>query len=50
MIAIPALILLCIGAFIGHGLGEKLLTVAGATVLATAHIRNMMLTKKVFFV
>jgi len=45
MIAFPALILLTIGAFIGEGTSEKLLTVGGALVLATAHIYNMLVSK-----
>ena len=45
IIATPALALLVIGAFIPESFEEKVLTVMGALILATAHIRNMVLNK-----
>lgn len=45
LIAIPALSLLIIGAFMPVTLTEKLLTVAGAGLLAFAHIRNLILNR-----
>ena len=46
IIAAPALVLLIAGAFIPESMVEKLLTVAGALILASAHIRNMLLSRK----
>lgn len=45
-IAAPALILLIIGAFLPVNMLEKTLTVIGATLLGTAHIRNLIYTRK----
>jgi hypothetical protein len=45
LLAIPALILLSIGAFIHEGIAEKSLTIAGASILASAHLYNMFLSK-----
>ena len=47
ILALPAMILLIIGAFIPVSFVEKLLTVAGAAILASAHICNLMICKKV---
>ncbi len=44
--AAPALALLVIGAFIPESTGEKMLTVAGALILAAAHVRNILLNRK----
>ena len=46
LLASPALILLIIGAFIGEGAEEKYLTIFGALILASAHIRNLILTRR----
>lgn len=46
IIATPALILLSIGAFIPVNNLEKAMTVIGALTLATAHIRNIILSKR----
>jgi hypothetical protein len=48
LLATPALILLIIGAFIGEGVTEKLLTIGGALVLASAQLYNMLLSKATF--
>ena len=45
LMAAPALVLLCIGAFIGEGIAEKSLTIGGALLLASAHLHNMLLGK-----
>ena len=45
LIASPALLLLSIGAFIPVSNLEKMMTVVGAVTLASAHIRNIMLSK-----
>jgi len=47
LIAIPALLLLIIGAFIGESIIEKLLTISGALILAVAHLLNMGLNRKI---
>jgi len=46
LIALPALVLLAVGAFIPESVGEKMLTVTGAVILAVAHIHNMMLNRR----
>jgi len=45
-IAAPALALLVVGAFIPESTEEKMMTVAGALILAVAHIRNILLNRK----
>jgi len=45
LIAIPALILLIIGAFVPPNIFEKMLTISGALILSTAHIRNLILNR-----
>jgi cation transport ATPase len=45
IIAVPAILLLAIGAFIPESLIEKLFTIGGAAVLATAHIINIRLSR-----
>lgn len=45
-IALPAIVLLVVGAFIPESMGEKMMTVAGALILAFAHIRNILLNRK----
>ncbi len=47
LIAVPALLLLIIGAFIEESMVEKLLTIGGAIILAVAHLLNMGLNRKV---
>jgi len=44
-LAVPALTLLVIGAFIPPNMIEKMLTISGALVLSFAHIRNLMFNR-----
>ena len=45
-LAAPGLVLLSIGAFIPETTTEKILTVLGASFLASAHLRNIILSRK----
>jgi len=47
VIALPALLLLVAGAFIGESVTEKLLTISGALILACAHLLNIGLNRKI---
>ncbi len=47
LIAIPALSLLIVGAFIGESMMEKFLTIGGAIILAAAHLFNIGLNRKI---
>jgi len=47
IIAIPALLLLIVGAFIGESMTEKYLTISGAIILAVAHLLNIGLNRKI---
>jgi len=46
LIAIPALSLLIVGAFIAVSMTEKFLTISGAVILAAAHLFNIGLNRK----